>query len=126
MLAHFNKNVLSTISFVQSPFPNLRMLNTKGVIKLCVIMMIHVKRNTMTIVNVAVTRRKSVIMIGVGEMTTMITETMIDVEKIIVTITKAMIGIKKIAIIVSDVKKDSVTAVTGITKRNVSAGKEEF
>ncbi|MEK4306286.1 hypothetical protein ACW0TQ_19400 [Oceanobacillus sp. M60] len=108
--------MLSTISFVQSPFLKLRILNTKGVIKLCVIIMIHVKRNTIIIVSAAVTRRKSVIMIGVGEMITMVTKTMIDAGKIIVMITETMIDIKEITIVANDVRKNSVIAVTGIIK----------
>lgn len=111
----WNKNVLST-SFVQSPFLNLRILNTKGVIKLCVILTIHVKRSVTIIVSAAVTRRKSVIMIGIGEMITMVIKTMVDAEKIIVMITETMIDIKEITIIVNDVRKNSVIAVTGIIK----------
>ena len=102
--------MLATISFVQSPFLKLRMLNTKGVIKLCVIIITHVKRNTKIIVNV-VARKKNMIMIMIGVKKT--------------TIMTIITNVKKIATKVV-VRKDSVIAVTGITKRNDSAGKVEF
>ncbi|WP_339183348.1 hypothetical protein [Oceanobacillus sp. FSL W7-1293] len=62
--------------------------------------MTHVKRNTVIIVNVAVTRKKNMIMIGVKKTTIMMIIT--NAEKIA---TKVV------------VRKNSVIAVTGITKR---------
>lgn len=84
------------------------MLNTKGVIKLCVIMMINLARNTKNVVNVTATRRKSIIMIGIEKMTAMVTDFMINVEKI--------------TIIVNVVRRNSVIAVTDITKKSPPSG----
>lgn len=70
-------------------------------------MMINVKRYTKFVVNVTTatvtaTKRKIIIMIGVEEMTTLITNFMISIEMI--------------TIIKSVVRRNSVIAVTDITK----------
>ncbi|MFD1335754.1 hypothetical protein ACFQ4N_09360 [Oceanobacillus iheyensis] len=70
-------------------------------------MMINVKRNTKFVVNVTTatvtaTKRKNIIMIGVENMTTLVTNIMISIEMM--------------TIIKSVVRRNSVIAVTDITK----------
>ncbi|GLO67121.1 hypothetical protein [Oceanobacillus kimchii] len=78
----------------------------KGVIKLCVIMMISVERNTKNVVNVTATRKKRIIVVVLEKMTTMIIDFMIDIEMI--------------TIIESVVRRNSVIVVTDITKTEPS------
>ncbi len=82
------------------------MLIMKGVIKLCVIMMISVERNTKNVVNVTATRKKRIIVVVLEKMTTMIIDFMIDIEMI--------------TIIESVVRRNSVIVVTDITKTEPS------
>lgn len=102
--------MLATISFVQTLFLILRILIEKGVIKLCVTIMTHVRRNTMIIVNVVATRKKNMIMIGVKKTTIMMIIT--NAEKIA---TKVVVRKNPVIVLINSGKKISPHACEGCT-----------
>ena len=102
--------MLTTISFVQTLFLILRILIEKGVIKLCVTIMTHVRRNTMIIVNVVATRKKNMIMVMIGVKKTTIMMIITNAEKIA---TKVVVRKNPVIVLINSGKKISPHACGG-------------